>query len=100
LLGLVSLHRHKVCPEAADGFDQRPEIMHIAKELPCIHHVFVHIIKIVQQHLAPIEKIVERLIRSADLAEMVIQHHQHLNPVGQLIVGEIGEQLLNGVNSG
>ncbi len=104
LLGLIPLHWHKMTPEATDSrhlllgemrevIVKGTEVMHITIKLTRIGHILIGVVEIIEQHLTPIEKIIERLLRTADLAVTIVKHHQHLDAVSRTIGGEGGKQL-------
>ncbi len=96
LFGFAAFHRHEMRPKPPDGSDlifgemgkiiiQQPEIMYVAEKLLRIDQMLIHVIKVVQQHIAPIEKVVERFPGTTYFSVMAIKHHQHFNSVGKMI---------------
>src|SRR5690554_5488049 len=75
---------------------ERTIIMHVTVELPGISQVFVGVVKIVEQHLTPIEKIIERLLRTTDFTVAVVENDKHLDVIGRSIGGEGCKQFTDG----
>ena len=73
-----------------------PQVRHIRKQHAGICHIFIDIIKVVQQHFPPIEELVKGFRRAAMPDIDIVQHEQHIDLICRLFAAQLHKQVVDG----